>query len=180
MQKETEKAVSDNYLSSRTLGYSCYANAHYVVFPKVLNGVLFTNEGKRVRESETLCPNVCNYHPTEVSLNVDYQSYEGTAILLGNIPYAFGHSFTDGFKSLWFLRTEEYRTLVGNGARPVLIIPPDSNKSMPPYWLSFLKSLNIDLRQMDVINSNTIFKNIIVPDLCWGYDETGHIFYTKE
>ena len=112
--------------------------------------------------------------------DVDYQRYEGTAILLGNIPYAFGHSFTDGFKSLWFALTEDYRNLLRQGAKPVLFVPSSQCNSLPSYWKTFLRALNINLEEVDIIAQNTLFDNIVIPDLCWGYDENGRIFFTEE
>lgn len=180
MREETEKAVSVDYLSTKKLGYTKYSNARYVLFPRILNGVVYDETGIRILASETLSPNVQNYHPSIVNQDVDYQRYEGTAILLGNIPYAFGHSFTDGFKSLWFALTEDYRNLLRQGAKPVLLVPSSQCNSLPSYWKTFLRALNINLEEVDIIAQNTLFDNIVIPDLCWGYDENGRIFFTEE
>ena len=180
MREETEAAVARNYLSSNKLGYTHYAQTRYVVFSKILNGVVYDADGNRIKASETFSPNVQNYHPTQVSLDVDYRHFDEPAILIGNIPFLFGHSFTDGFKSLWFTMTEDYRSLIKQGAKPVLMIPSAQKDSFPPYYLAFLRLLDIDVKEVELITQNTLFKDLIIPDLCWGYDEKGQIFFTEE
>lgn len=181
MLEETKKAVSREAFSTTLLSFKEYENCCYLVSLGVGNGKLYEENGNGIIETETFSPNLkSNYYKSDPNFDVIIEKvYDETIILLGNLPFAFGHSFTDGLKSMWFFFTEAYSNMVKNGARPAFFVPTSFNGELPSYYKILISSLGVELENILYINSNSKIRKVIVPDLCWGYVD-GEITYWEE
>lgn len=179
MMAETKNKTAQNCLLDKTIGYKVYHNCNYFVSLGVSNGKVYDSIDKPILETETFSPNENNYSFEQRRSKEECPLfYAKSVVWLGNLPYAFGHSFTDGLKSLWFYFTKDFQELLSSGACPIISIPSESNV-LPDYYKFFFQALGIDLNSIFFINRNYSFQEIIVPDLCWSYIK-GEIKYSKE
>ena len=83
-------------------------------------------------------------------------------IFLGFLLTGFGHSYTDDLRKLWFLKTDECRSLVANGYE--LVYTTSWNLPIPTEVLDIFELAGVNLNCARHIKQLTHFDEIVVPD----------------
>lgn len=85
-----------------------------------------------------------------------------TVIYIGYLFNAWGHCLTDNMKKLWFLRTEEARRLLSNGARIAFVTL--YNKPLPKHQAELWRLAGFDCSDWLLVNEATRFEEVIIPE----------------
>lgn len=91
------------------------------------------------------------------------QSEERVVFIAGLIMPAWGHTFTDDLKYLWWLQTEEYKELARTCHVKLAFIRSFHIGQLKTFRL-FLDLLRIDSNHLIEINKPTVFKEVYLPD----------------
>lgn len=140
----------------RQLACPCYENAFILVNTGQGPAGVATNDGNYIHE--TYVDGYGHRDRTTHELTV----IEKTAIYLGSFTNVWGHLFTDHFKRLWFLETEECRQLVESGAELVYVTV--DNKPVKDIAKQFFQRAGFDSDQWKHITENCRYCRVYVPD----------------
>lgn len=161
VRQESKEALEANInkdrFSKKTLEVHCYRNV--IIDP--------LGEGKAL---------VFDYEEKYHSFDI-ISKEKNVAIYLGYFVTSWGHVLTDGFKKLWFMRTDLCKEFLKEGAKLVFVTTGardilSANKRM-------IELLGYSPDQMVNIKQPTLFDTVYCPDDCfWGSIEDAH--YTKE
>lgn len=110
--------------------------------------------------------------------NVISKAYyrDETAIYVGCIYSVWGHAFLDNFRFLWFLHTEEAKTLISKGAKLVYVC--HLNGYMTEHFKELVRLADLDPDKFEQIKSPTQFCEVIVPDASFCYSDNAS--FSKE
>lgn len=111
-------------------------------------------------------PNVI-YQNTYPSLILDdsIKKVDQTVIFLGTIMDCWGHYFTDGISKLWFLKTEEYKSITENNhVKFAISFAYKQNLKIPQPLLSLYHLLGIHEEDLVIINNPVQYSKIYIPD----------------
>ncbi len=175
MRSLLQPGIDHNHFSNRRLSVKCFDDAYimpYVHWTESIGGVA-DKEGVAVVDSrniewkESFDP-FCDEAPIIKHKKVIY---------LGVILLGFGHVFTDDLRKLWFLKTNEYKTLINEGFE--VIYTTDHNAPLPKYAVEILAHIGFDVTQFSHITQLTQFDEIVLPDNSFYSEEFGRC-YTME
>lgn len=140
----------------RQLACPCYENAFILVNSGQGPAGVASNDGTYIHETY-----VDGYgYRDKTTLELD--KIEKTAIYLGSFTTVWGHLFTDHFKRLWFLETEECRQLIESGAELVYVTV--DNNPVNDIAKQFFKRAGFDSNQWRHITENCRYSRVYVPD----------------
>lgn len=140
---------------------------------KCLGGVV-TTDGQFVESSAWHEGQRCDKYSFDPTLaTVD----EHVAIYMGFFFSCWGHAITDNLKKLWFLNTDECKSLLSQGAK--LIYITTDNKPQPSYVKRLFELAGTNLDSFELITDITRFRKIYVPDNSFIADN-GQRYYTKD
>lgn len=100
-----------------------------------------------------------------------------TFIYLGCFNICWGHAITDNLSRLWFLRTEECRKLLDEGARVVYV--PGMNVSLPEWHKEVFRLAGVNPDLLYPITEPVLCKRVVVPDRSL-FVVDGYLRYTEE
>ena len=83
-------------------------------------------------------------------------------VFLGFILTGFGHSYIDDLRKLWFLETNECKTLLSEGAG--LVYTTSWNRPLPKQVIEMLGLAGYDIARADHIKVLTRFDEVYIPD----------------
>lgn len=99
-----------------------------------------------------------------------YRDFDGSnpinehcdAVFIGSFTRPWGHLFTDHFKRLWFLQTEQCRELLGRGAK--VVYTTVQNEPLSDIAIAFFNLLGVDVSQFVHVTQTTRFDRVYLPD----------------
>lgn len=87
------------------------------------------------------------------------------AIYMGMLFPIWGHCLTDNIKKLWFLQTQEGKSLLQSGCKLVYVVMiPQQYPSLPKNYIELLSFLGIDKEQITCVTEITQYKTVYIPD----------------
>lgn len=98
-------------------------------------------------------------------------------IYIGVLLTCWGHAITDNLKKIWFLFTDEYKSLISEGAYVTYVT--DNGKDLPEYILKIFTLAGVDTSVFKRTTTITQYKEIIIPSNSLVSTSEG-LFYTKE
>lgn len=136
-------------------------------------GCIIDESGEAVKDSECIeWKENSNYYRLETA-----KQEQKKVIFLGFLLTGFGHSYTDNLRKLWFLETEEFKSLAEQGYE--LVYTTSLNRPIPQNTWEIFQLAGIDITQSRHITELTRFDEIIVPDNCLRAMDYGRV-YCKE
>lgn len=97
-----------------------------------------------------------------------------TVIFLGFLLAGFGHAFIDNLRKIWFLRTEEFRTLMKQGAE--VVYTTSWNAKLPESVIEVFAMSGVDIKKARKIEKLIQFDQVIIPDSCVVAKEFGRVY----
>lgn len=91
-----------------------------------------------------------------------FKREHGKAIYIGYLLSEWGNCLTDGLKKLWFLRTDEGRKMIGEGAKVVFITL--HNAPLPTHQRELWRLAGYDCSAWMHITEPTCFDEVAVPE----------------
>lgn len=91
-----------------------------------------------------------------------FKRERGKAIYIGFLLSEWGNCLTDGLKKLWFLRTDEGRKLIGQGAKVVFVTM--HNAALPAHQAELWRLAGFESSTWMHITEPTSFGEVVVPD----------------
>ncbi|MDO4497753.1 MAG: glycosyltransferase 61 family protein [Bacteroidales bacterium] len=178
MGEETLKQASVHRRIDKTLGCQCFENAY--VLPskdlwkdgKCFGGVV-TQENAFVESSAWHEGKRCDKYDFDPA-QAKHES--SVAIYMGFYFSCWGHAITDNLKKLWFLETNECKSLIKQGAK--LIYLTTNNSPQPAYVKRLFQLAGVNLDDFILVTEITRFDKIFVPDNSFIADE-GQRFFTQ-
>lgn len=98
-------------------------------------------------------------------------------VFLGFLLTGFGHSYTDDLRKLWFLETEEYKSMASLGYE--LVYTTSWNQTIPENIWEIFRMAGIDIKRSTHITELTQYDEIVIPDNSFRATDSGRI-YCKE
>lgn len=170
-----EPATLQSHRFEKKLGFRIFRNAYvapYYNWDKSIGCVIDEN-GKVVKDSECLewKENEC-YYQLEKSV-----CEHKTVVFLGFILTGFGHSYTDDLRKLWFLETDECKTLLSKGAD--LVYTTSWNQPLPKHVVDMLGLAGYDITHACHIKDLTQFDEVYIPDNSFIASDYGRLYCDK-
>lgn len=132
---------------------------------RIVSGGVVDKDGRYIRDSA--------YSVEDVSVGYDFNGNEcdksNECIFLGFFHLCYGHAITDALKKIWYLQTEEAKTLINKGCEVVFITT--SNADIPNWHLHLLELAGVDITKCRHIRRTTNYNRIIVPDSSWWMED---------
>lgn len=98
------------------------------------------------------------------------------AIYLGHFLNIWGHCITDNLSRLWYLKTDECKYLQKNGYKLVCTIY--KSQFLLPNFIELLDLCDIDAHQIQIINVDETFTELIIPDRAFDEKHLYHYLFT--
>lgn len=108
----------------------------------------------------------------------EYTVVKKTVIYIGFLLYEWGNTITDSIKKLWYLRTDEGKRLLQEGAQVVYVT--FENQSLREYQLELFRLAGFDATQWQQILQPTEFTEVIIPGNSLVTDSQDIRFYYPE
>ena len=160
LKRILEPATLQPHYFQKKLGYRVYKNAYvapYLHWVKSV-GCVIDERGSVVKDSECIeWKENDRYYQLEKSV-VEHKK----VVFIGFLLSIFGHSYTDNLRKLWFLETNECRTLLSEGASLVYIT--NGNRPLPEPVIEMLGLAGFDITQACHIKKLTQFDEVYIPD----------------
>lgn len=99
------------------------------------------------------------------SYDTELRTEHTAVIYIGYLFDAWGHCLTDGLKKLWFLRTEEGKLMLDNGAKVAFITL--YNNPLPTWQAELWRLAGFDCLEWLHVKYPTQFDEVVVPDNCF-------------
>lgn len=178
MKRETLSQASVHRFLDKPLGCKMYDKAF--VLPskdlwkdgKCFGGVV-TKEGEFVESSAWHEGKRCDKYDFDPS---KAKEDAGIVIYMGFYNSCWGHAITDNLKKLWYLKTEECKSLLKQGAK--LIYLTIDNKPQPSYVKRLFELADADIDSFELVTEITRFDKIFVPDNSFIADN-GQRYFTQ-
>lgn len=175
MKAILQPAIENNHFSNKQLSIRSFRDAYIMPFYKWRESIggVATNKREAIVDSrnaeweESFTPFVGKHYHIE----------HKKVIYLGVLVVGFGHCFTDDLRKLWFLKTEQCKLLLKEGAE--LVYTTDLNQPLPTYTKQILQYAGFDCKSATHITELTCFDEVLVPDNSF-YAESFGRCYTKE
>lgn len=173
-----EKFHSNLIFSSDSLSYTLVKDA--LVLPSAIiqdrlnvQGGVFTKDREFI-ESSGYHVGVGGYYDYDKSQEVVVND---EAIFISWVPEAWGHSFTDCIKKIWFLSTPEGKEMIADGVKIVFI----SDRCKMPYnnIIEIFKFFDVDLESCILIDKPTVIKSLVVPEDSLRGDYVKKVYYQE-
>lgn len=167
-----EPATLRSHKFEEALGYRAFANAYVAPFSdwKKSIGCIFDENGQVVKDSECL---EWKEDASFYDIN-DFLCEHKRVIFLGFLLTGFGHSYTDDLRKFWFLKTDEYKSLIRDGYEPVYTTT--LNEPLPNAVLDVFSLAGIDISNAKHITQLTRFDEVIIPDNCYRAPSYGRVY----
>lgn len=155
-----EPATHYTHRFEKKLGYRVFRDAYVApYFDWDLSiGCVIDENGKAVKDSECL-----EWKESERYYQLGKSVCKHKKVVfLGFILTGFGHSYTDDLRKLWFLETNECKTLLSEGAG--LVYTTSWNRPLPKQVIEMLGLAGYDIARADHIKVLTRFDEVYIPD----------------
>lgn len=156
------------------MGYKQYKDAYLQPFFDDCSGGLIDNNGDFVQESSCY---EWNKGAAPIGKNIQFNNK--SAVFIGTLIPHWGHTFTDSFRKIWFLKTSECKRLVERGAEIVYLTLRQPVRP-PKYVFDLLLLAGVDLNKCRHITETEQFETIIMPEDCLQLRENGERYWSKE
>ena len=170
-----EPAAFHSHRFEKKLGFKVLSNAFlapYFSWDRSI-GCIIDENGHVVKDSECL-----EWKEDENYYNVSDAAIKSKKVIyLGFLVTVFGHSFTDNFRKLWFLDTDECKRLIADGWE--LVYTTSWNRALPDYVREFNRLAGFDLSPASRITEVTRYDKVCVPDNCVIAGDCGREFCTE-
>lgn len=167
-----EPAVQHTHRFEKKLGCKVYKNAYVAPFVQWDEsiGCVIDEKGEAVKDSECLewKENECYYQLGKTVCE------HKKVIFLGFILVGFGHSYTDDLRKLWFLETEECKSLIEKGVE--LVYTTSYNEPLPEGVLQVFRLAGYDLSKARHINQLIQFDEVCIPDNSFVSSDYGRLY----
>lgn len=167
-----EPATRQPHKFDAVLGYRSFHNAYvapYVGWTKSI-GCIIDADGQEVKDSECI---EWKEDATFFNTNDSLEEHK-KVVFLGFLLTGFGHSYTDDLRKLWFLKTEEYKSLLQNGYE--VVYTTSWNRPIPRPVMDIISLAGFDLNKARHVTRLTRFDDIIIPDNCFKSTPSGRIY----
>lgn len=175
MRAILQPAIENSHFSHKELNVLSYQDAYIMPFYKWRESIggVATKEGVAIVDSRN-----AEWEESFVPfMNQQYHIEHKKVIYLGVLVVGFGHCFTDDLRKLWFLKTEQCKLLLKEGAE--LVYTTDLNQPLPIHTKQILQYAGFDYKSATHITELTCFDEVLVPDNSF-YAESFGRCYTKE
>lgn len=175
----TNSNISSIKISNRDLKVQIIKDGYIVPATQgqFSGGILDANEifvqSSISHESET----IKNYN------NLISDTSNEVVIYLGLLHNVWGHCLTDSLRRLWYIMTEDCKSLLSAGAK--LVYVSHDNLPLKPYAEKLLALAGVDVSKCHMITKKTRFSIIYMPESCFFANESSlakdwTFTYTKE
>ena len=170
-----ESATEQSHRFEDLLSFRQFDNAYiapYIHWDQSI-GCALDNTGTAILDSICKEWNECgDYYNIQQSQKEDNQ-----VIFLGFFLNIFGHSYTDNLRKLWFIETEQFKSLIAFGAE--VVYTTNRNEPLNNSVKELLRFAGYDISQARHITELTQFNKVFIPDNCLRATSYGRI-YSKE
>ena len=176
--EELRKNVSSSHYIPKELGVKDVRNGYVLVSRRwnedfLLEGGVVDSEMHYLEETGYADGGGCSYEFDVSNIEVG-----GKCVYLGLSHPVYGHAITDALKRLWYLSTEEGRSLVEDRNVDIIYLT-GGNVEMPKWHCEILKLAGVDFSRIKHVTTTTKYSDIIIPDnsLFW---DNGLLCYCEE
>ena len=167
-----EPATQHSHYFEKKLGCRVYKNAYvapYSHWAKSI-GCVIDEKGKVVKDSECF-----EWKENECYYQLEKSVFEHKKVVfLGFILSVFGHSYTDNLRKLWFLETDECKTLLSEGAS--LVYTTNGNRPLPKPIIDVLGLAGCDITQACLVKELTQFDEVYIPENSFIASDYGRLY----
>lgn len=172
MLEVTKKATEENHFVDRKpLEAKLYNNATIYPSKNGVGGVIDEN-GNGISSVELFNTHEINKYVAEKKECIS------KAIYIGYLHDVWGHIFTDCFKMLWYLLSDDGQKYLSLGYRVVYVA--ERGRELSDVVFKFISLLGIDTSLFYRIHDVTEFKTLIVPEECFSGKNLCFRTYTRE
>ena len=176
--EELKKNVYCSHYIPKKLGVKVVRNGYVLSSRRwtkdsLLEGGIVDSDLHYLEETGYVDGGGCSYEFDTSNIEVG-----GKCVYLGLFHPVYGHAITDALKRLWYLSTEEGRSLVEDRNVDIIYLT-GGNVEMPKWHCEILKLAGVDFSRIKHVTTTTKYSDIIIPDnsLFW---DNGLLCYCEE
>lgn len=160
LKRIIEPATAQSYVFEKALGYRLFENAYvapYYSWDKSIGCIIDENR-KAVKDSECV-----EWKECEAFYDLDCASIKHKRVIfLGFLLTVFGHSYTDDLRKLWFINTDECKSLIADGWE--LVYTTSWNRTLPDSVLEVFNLAGFDISSAIQVTDISRFDKVCIPD----------------
>ncbi len=172
LKRIIEPATGHSHKFQSALGYMLYDNAYvapYYGWSKSI-GCIIDESGREIKDSECI-----EWKENAAFYDIDdCESEHKKVIFLGFLLTGFGHSYTDDLRKLWFLKTDDCKSLIREGYE--MVYTTSWNRPLPSTVLDIFTLAGLDISSAKHITQLTRYDKVIIPDNCFRATEYGRVY----